>query len=118
MNSCSNNILFIFQTIFEIDENEQDTVTEPTNFETEYSDQDYTIPLPEFDSEQFFVENKVKEVVADVTDKIESFTETFGPGYFSSTDESVTIQPEQEEVELTTESRYVIPFKIFCASWA
>ena len=93
------------QTIFEIDENEQETVTEPTNFETEYTDQDYTIPLPEFDSEQFFVENKVREVVADVTDKIESFTETFGPGYFSSTDESVTIQPDQEESELTTQSR-------------
>ena len=55
--------------------------------------------MPEFDSEQFFVENKVKEVVADVTEKIESFTETFGPGYFSSTDESVTIQPEQEPIK-------------------
>ena len=64
--------------------------------------------MPEFDSEQFFVENKVKEVVADVTEKIESFTETYGPGYFSSTDESVTIQPEQDEAELTTVARYDI----------
>ena len=64
--------------------------------------------MPEFDSEQFFVENNVKEVVADVTDRIESFTETYGPGYFSSTDESVTIQTEQDEAELTTVSRYEI----------
>ena len=69
--------------------------------------------MPEFDSEQFFVENKVKEVVADVTDKIESFTETFGPGYFSSTDESVTIQPEQDEAELTTVARYDIDCHLF-----
>ena len=73
--------------------------------------------MPEFDSEQFFVENKVKEVVADVTDKIESFTETFGQGYFSSTDESVTIQPDQEEAELTTVSRYVILHNFLFMVW-
>ena len=69
--------------------------TEPEfEAESQYTDQDYNIPLPEFDSEQFF-EDKVKEVVSEVTEKIENPTETF---------ELVTEIPE-DEIELTTSPR-------------
>ena len=71
--------------------------TEPEfEAESQYTDQDYNIPLPEFDSEQF-LEDKVKEVVSEVTEKIENPTETF---------ELVTEIPE-DEIELTTSPRYV-----------
>ena len=69
--------------------------TEPEfEAESQYTDQDYNIPLPEFDSEQF-LEDKVKEVVSEVTEKIENPTETF---------ELVTEIPE-DEIELTTSPR-------------
>ena len=69
--------------------------TEPEfEAESQYTDQDYNIPLPEFDSEQF-LEDKVKEVVSEVTEKIENPTETF---------ELVTEIPE-DETELTTSPR-------------
>ena len=69
--------------------------TEPEfEAESQYTDQDYNIPLPEFDSEQF-LEDKVKEVVSEVTEKIENPTETF---------ELVTEIPE-DEIDLTTSPR-------------
>ena len=69
--------------------------TEPEfEAESQYTDQDYNIPLPEFDSEQF-LEDKVKEVVSEVTEKLENPTETF---------ELVTEIPE-DEIELTTSPR-------------
>ena len=69
--------------------------TEPEfEAESQYTDQDYNIPLPEFDSEQF-LEDKVKEVISEVTEKIENPTETF---------ELVTEIPE-DEIELTTSPR-------------
>ena len=69
--------------------------TEPEfEAESQYTDQDYNIPLPEFDSEQF-LEDKVKDVVSEVTEKLENPTETF---------ELVTEIPE-DEIELTTSPR-------------
>merc|ERR1739848_688090 len=82
------------ETIFEIEEDEieqEESTTQGYKFEPEYIDQDYDIPLPEFDSGNV-VEEKVKEIVAQVTDRLETATEKF---------ESVTDQPE-DELELTT----------------